>query len=65
VQLEVQDLRVSLHPGESITESLTVTPTAPGWLRITGVTWVLNDTVEGFLPFDLKGKKRKRPKGDR
>ena len=44
-------------------EQLSVTALAPGWLRISGVQWVLNDAVEGRVAFDIPGRKRKRPKG--
>lgn len=40
-------------------------PLAAGWLRVLGVSWLLADTAEGYVAFDIKGRKRKRPKGDR
>ena len=64
-QLAVNDVRFTLHPGETLTDALTVTPLAPGWLRITGVSWVLNDAVEGHVVFNNKGRRRKHPKGTR
>ncbi len=64
-QLHQQALSLTLHPGEAVSEVLSVTPLAAGWLRITGVAWMLNDAVEGFAPFEPKGRKRKHPKGPR
>lgn len=55
----------SLHPSEVLSERLTLRPLAPGWLRVTGVSWVLEGGVEGRAAFEIKGRHRKRPKGDR
>ncbi|GAX80359.1 hypothetical protein CEUSTIGMA_g7798.t1 [Chlamydomonas eustigma] len=63
--LQVSDASFTLHPGETVTEQLRVVPLSPGWLRITGVQWVLNDAVEGRRTFDVVGRRRKNPKGDR
>jgi hypothetical protein len=51
--------------GEVLSERLTVRPLSAGWLRVLGVSWVLAGTAEGYVEFDIKGRRRKRPKGDR
>jgi hypothetical protein len=55
----------TLHPSEALTERLGLRPLAPGWLRVTGVAWVVEGGAEGRAAFDIKGRHRKRPKGDR
>lgn len=65
LQLHIAEAQFSLHPGEALVEVLRVTPRLPGWLRITGVAWTLNGTAHGRIAFDVKGRKRKRPKGTR
>lgn len=40
-------------------------PLKAGWLRVLGVSWVLSGAAEGYREFDIKGRRRKRPKGDR
>lgn len=40
-------------------------PLSAGWLRVLGVSWLLAGTAKGYVEFDIKGRKRKRPKGDR
>ena len=64
-QLHVVGDKFGLHPGEVLVEQLRVTPLVPGWLRITGVQWTLNEVVEGRVSFDVRGRHRKRPKGNR
>ncbi|GLC57223.1 hypothetical protein PLESTB_001201000 [Pleodorina starrii] len=61
----VSEAQLTLHPGEALVEVLRVAPHAPGWLRITGVTWTLNGVAHGRIAFDVKGRRRKRPKGTR
>ena len=61
----ITDASFTLHPGESLLEHLRVVPLTSGWLRITGVRWVLNDAVEGHREFDVVGRRRKHPKGPR
>jgi hypothetical protein len=51
--------------GEQLTESLLLRPLAAGWLRVTGVAWLLGGSAHGFAEFDVKGRRRKKPKGDR
>jgi hypothetical protein len=51
--------------GEVLSERLSVRPLSAGWLRVLGVSWVLAGTAEGYVEFDIKGRRRKRPKGDR
>ncbi|KAG2449122.1 hypothetical protein HYH02_005870 [Chlamydomonas schloesseri] len=63
--LHVAEAQFTLHPGEALVEVLKVLPRAPGWLRITGVTWTLNGTAHGRITFDVKGRRRKKPKGER
>lgn len=46
-------------------EALKLRPLQAGWLRVTGVEWILNGTALGAAAFDIRGKKRKRPKGTR
>lgn len=48
-----------------MSERLTVRPLAAGWLRVLGVSWVLAGAAEGYREFNIKGRHRKRPKGDR
>jgi hypothetical protein len=55
----------TLHPSEVLAEKLTLRPLAAGWLRVTGVEWVVEGGVEGRTLFEIKGRHRKRPKGDR
>ncbi|KAG2489318.1 hypothetical protein HYH03_012150 [Edaphochlamys debaryana] len=63
--VHVHEAQLTLHPGEALVEVLRVMPRQPGWLRITGVTWTLNGVAHGRIAFDVKGRRRKRPKGDR
>ncbi|KAJ9512736.1 hypothetical protein QJQ45_019034, partial [Haematococcus lacustris] len=63
--LEVADVSLTLHPGEVLSEMLSVTPRVPGTLRISGVTWLLADCLEGSVAFNLRGRHRKHPKGSR
>lgn len=51
--------------GEVLSERLAVRPLAAGWLRVLGVSWLLAGTAEGYVEFAIKGRRRKRPKGDR
>jgi hypothetical protein len=51
--------------GEQLTEPLLLRPLAAGWLRVTGVSWLLGGSAQGFAEFDVKGRRRKKPKGDR
>ncbi len=51
--------------GEVLSERLVVRPLAAGWLRVLGVSWLLAGTAEGYVEFAIKGRRRKRPKGDR
>jgi hypothetical protein len=51
--------------GEVLSERLVVRPLVAGWLRVLGVSWLLARTAEGYLEFAIKGRRRKRPKGDR
>ncbi|KAI8476140.1 MAG: ER-golgi trafficking TRAPP I complex 85 kDa subunit-domain-containing protein [Monoraphidium minutum] len=55
----------ALHPGEGLAERLALRPLSPGWLRVTGVAWALEGGPEGCVEFQVKGRHRKRPKGDR
>ncbi|WIA13573.1 hypothetical protein OEZ85_007140 [Tetradesmus obliquus] len=64
-EVTVVESQFSLHPGEQLTESLLLRPLAAGWLRVTGVAWLLGGVAAGFAEFDVKGRKRKKPKGDR
>lgn len=64
-QVQVGEGSFTLHPGEKMTEQLAVRPMVPGWLRIVGVQWRINDGVCGEATFNIKGRKRKKPKGDR
>lgn len=52
-------------PGEVLTQRLTLRPTLAGWVRVTGVAWLLAGVAEGIAAFDIRGRRRKRPKGDR
>ncbi|MEW5318844.1 MAG: hypothetical protein WDW38_010029, partial [Sanguina aurantia] len=63
--VQIMDDKFTLHPGESLVEPLRVVPLVAGWLRVLGVSWVLNDGVEGRVLFEPKGKLRKKPKGPR
>eukprot|EP00798_Chlamydomonas_sp_ICE-L_P000836 gene836-33567_t len=63
--LTIIDGHFVLHPGEVLVEQLRVKPLVAGWLRITGVHWILNEAVEGHIEFDVLGRKRKDPKGTR
>ncbi|GIL54165.1 hypothetical protein Vafri_9740 [Volvox africanus] len=63
--ITISEAQLTLHPGEAMVEVLRVLPHAPGWLRITGVTWTLNGVAHGRITFDVKGRRRKRPKGTR
>ncbi|GIM00051.1 hypothetical protein Vretimale_5119 [Volvox reticuliferus] len=63
--IAISEAQLTLHPGEAMVEVLRVLPHAPGWLRITGVTWTLNGVAHGRINFDVKGRRRKRPKGTR
>lgn len=63
--VQIVDDKFTLHPGESLVEPLRVVPLVAGWLRVLGVSWVLNDGVEGRVLFEPKGKLRKKPKGPR
>jgi hypothetical protein len=58
-------LNVCMRAGEQLTESLLLRPLAAGWLRVTGVAWLLGGVAEGSAEFDVKGRRRKKPKGDR
>jgi hypothetical protein len=51
--------------GEVLSERLSVRPLASGWLRVLGVSWLLAGAAEGYAEFDIKGRRRKRPKGER
>ncbi|WIA33724.1 hypothetical protein OEZ86_006842 [Tetradesmus obliquus] len=64
-EVTVVESQFSLHPGEQLTESLLLRPLAAGWLRVTGVAWLLGGVAAGFAEFDVKGRRRKKPKGDR
>lgn len=48
-----------------MTETLLLRPATAGWLRVTGVSWLIGSVAEGAAEFDIKGRRRKRPKGDR
>lgn len=63
VQLSQQSVHVALHPGETVTEVLSVTPLAAGWLRIKGAAWCVGDAVEAQLEWQPKGRRRKHAKG--
>ncbi|KXZ49490.1 hypothetical protein GPECTOR_21g716 [Gonium pectorale] len=63
--IHVPEAQFTLHPGEALVEVLRVLPRAPGWLRVTGVTWTLNGVAHGRIAFDVKGRRRKKPKGTR
>jgi hypothetical protein len=56
---------VAAPPGEVLSERLSVRPLAAGWLRVLGVSWLLAGAAEGYAEFDIKGRRRKRPKGER
>eukprot|EP00877_Chromochloris_zofingiensis_P003658 jgi/Chrzof1/13293/Cz07g27240.t1 len=64
-QVVIPDAKLTLHPGEVLSERLLLQPVATGWLRVTGVSWVVNGGAEGRVMFDIKGRRRKKPKGDR
>lgn len=64
-QVLIHPATLTLHPGEVLHETLTLVPSAPGWLRVTGVTWVTDGVVPGRAVFDIRGRHRKKPKGDR
>lgn len=63
--VQVAVSRLTLHPSEVLTERLTLRPLSPGWLRVTGVAWVVEGGAEGRAAFSIKGRHRKHPKGDR
>lgn len=65
LQVQVLEGQLTLHPGEVLTEKLAVKPLTPGWLRVTGVAWVVEGGATGQALFDVRGKRRKHPKGDR
>ncbi|GFR51289.1 hypothetical protein Agub_g13649, partial [Astrephomene gubernaculifera] len=64
-QLHIPEAQFTLHPGEALVEVLRVLPRVPGWLRVTGVVWTLNGVAHGRIAFDVKGRRRKKPKGTR
>jgi hypothetical protein len=64
-QVLIHPATLTLHPGEVLHETLTLVPSAPGWLRVTGVSWVTDGVVPGWAMFDIRGRHRKKPKGDR
>ena len=74
----MQELQLTLHPGEVLTQQLSLRPLAAGWLRVLGVSWVVGDGgggggggggrgggAQGVAMFDVRGRKRKHAKGDR
>ncbi len=63
--VQVNPSSFTLHPSEVLTEKLTLRPLAPGWLRVVGVAWTVEGGADGRVTFAIKGRHRKRPKGDR
>jgi uncharacterized protein YfiM (DUF2279 family) len=48
-----------------LSQELLLRPAAAGWLRVVGVAWLLGGAAEGVALFNIKGRRRKRPKGNR
>jgi hypothetical protein len=65
MQVAIHEAQFVLHPGEVLTETLLLRPAAAGWLRVIGVAWTTNGALPGRAMFDIAGRKRKQPKGDR
>ncbi len=64
-QVQIAASSFTLGPQVTQVEQLVVRPHVAGWLRLVGVQWRVNEGVEGRVYFDIKGRRRKNPKGGR
>lgn len=63
--VQLHNVCALVNAGEVLTQRLSLRPQSQGWLRVHGVAWLLADSAQGAMLFNIKGRRRKRPKGDR